>query len=124
MNDNQLIYEVYYNNTGQSNYNGKYEDTDGVKYYKNSELHRDDGPAIENNDGSVGWFQKGQFHREDGPAILGKDMKEVYALKDKLYHDTNKWAEAVLELQGKPNDPESVAAFLKPILSKQAKELI
>ena len=38
-------------------------------WYLNSELHREDGPAVECSDGSKAWFLNGQLHREDGPAI-------------------------------------------------------
>jgi len=32
-------------------------------------LHRDDGPAIEEDDGTRRWYRRGKLHREDGPAI-------------------------------------------------------
>jgi len=45
---------------------------DGDKtYWKNKEMtihHREDGPAIEWNDGSKEWWLNGKRHREDGPA--------------------------------------------------------
>ena len=43
---------------------------DGFKeYYKNNELHRSDGPAIEYIDGEKHWYYHGQRHRLDGPAV-------------------------------------------------------
>ena len=43
---------------------------DGTKYwYRNDQLHREDGPAIEYADGTKYWYRNGQLHREDGPAI-------------------------------------------------------
>lgn len=45
----------------------------GTKYYyKDKEmknLHREDGPATEWNDGSKAWYLNGELHREDAPAI-------------------------------------------------------
>ena len=52
----------------------KYKDglniIDGNKYYyKNDELHREDGPAIECTGGHKSWYIEGKLHREDGPAV-------------------------------------------------------
>ena len=42
--------------------NGLVVDEYGNKYwYKDSQLHRDDGPAIEHKDGSMSWYYKGIF---------------------------------------------------------------
>ena len=43
---------------------------DGTKEWRNEagELHRENGPAIEYEDGSKEYYQKGLLHREDGPA--------------------------------------------------------
>jgi hypothetical protein len=58
--------------------NGKYHREDGpaieyengVKYwFINDFLHREDGPAIEYSNGTKKWFKNGERHREDGPAI-------------------------------------------------------
>lgn len=32
-------------------------------------FHREDGPAVEMDDGSKFWFEDGLPHREDGPAV-------------------------------------------------------
>ena len=43
--------------------------SDGTKYwYKNGELHREDGPAIEYSNGTKFWYINGLKHREDNPA--------------------------------------------------------
>ena len=50
--------------------NGRYEDKYGdVHWYKDGQLHREDGPAVEYEDGEVQWYKDGQLHRDDGPAI-------------------------------------------------------
>jgi hypothetical protein len=43
----------------------------GTKIWHNDkfQFHREDGPAIEFNDGSKAWFINGKEHRLDGPAI-------------------------------------------------------
>lgn len=42
----------------------------GDVYYLNDtgRIHREDGPAIENTDGTKRWCQNGVYHRVDGPA--------------------------------------------------------
>jgi hypothetical protein len=47
-------------------------------WYKNGQLHREDGPAVERSDGSKNWYLNGQLHREDGPAVESKDLHEWY----------------------------------------------
>jgi len=46
-------------------------DQDGNKrwYNEQSQLHREDGPAVEWVNGTKSWYQYGQRHRDDGPAI-------------------------------------------------------
>lgn len=39
----------------------------------NGDLHREDGPALEWNDGTKVWFQNNVMHRNDGPAYEGCD---------------------------------------------------
>jgi hypothetical protein len=50
--------------------NGIEIDEDGNKrWYKDDNLHREDGPAIEGKYGSKYWCIEGKLHREDGPAV-------------------------------------------------------
>jgi hypothetical protein len=46
-------------------------DTSGNKRWRlpSGEYHREDGPAIEWNNGDTAWYINGLCHREDGPAI-------------------------------------------------------
>ena len=45
-------------------------DEDKTKWwYLKGKSHREDGPAIEEANGSKYWYLKGKLHREDGPAI-------------------------------------------------------
>ena len=47
-------------------------DGHGNRLYYNSagQLHRDDGPAVEYEDGRKEWWQNGQLHRTHGPAAI------------------------------------------------------
>ena len=46
-------------------------DSNGTqKWYKEGNLHRDDGPAIIWSDGTQRWYIDGRFCREDGPAVI------------------------------------------------------
>lgn len=65
-------------------------------YYKNNELHREDGPAIDCVNGFQAWFLEGVRHREDGPAVIFDDNKFWY-------------------FRGKPIDCESQEEFDKAI---------
>jgi hypothetical protein len=47
----------------------EYEDGDRKEWYKEGNLHREDGPAREYSDGSKTWYKEGKHHRMDGPAI-------------------------------------------------------
>ena len=59
--------------------NGMFKYSDGgVEYYKNGQLHRDDGPAVVYTDGRVEYFKNGWLHRDDGPAIVSADGSVSY----------------------------------------------
>ena len=61
------------------------EDVDGYKaYYINDKLHRVDGPAVEHIDGSKSYFINVQRHREDGPAREWENGDKVYYINHKL----------------------------------------
>jgi fido (protein-threonine AMPylation protein) len=48
----------------------RYKTKFGWRWRLNGEYHREDGPAIENNNGYKAWYINGKFHRVDGPAII------------------------------------------------------
>ena len=58
---------------------GRYE------WYKNGELHREDGPAVKRADGTKEWYREGRLHREDGPAIEWVDGTKEWFRKGKLH---------------------------------------
>lgn len=50
-------------------------------------IHRDDGPALEYNDGSKSWFINGKLHRLDGPASLLSDGRQYWFKRSKLHRE-------------------------------------
>lgn len=46
-----------------------YKSKECLTYYKNGKEHREDGPAIEYDNGDYEWYCNGMLHRENGPAI-------------------------------------------------------
>jgi hypothetical protein len=61
------------------------EDVDRYKaYYINDKLHRVDGPAIEYADGYKAYLIDGKLHREDGPAREWENGDKFYYINHKL----------------------------------------
>lgn len=48
------------------------------RWYKDNLFHREDGPAIERNDGYKAWYLCGKRHREDGPAVELSDGNKIW----------------------------------------------
>jgi len=62
--------------------NGLIIEQDGTKlWYKEGNLHREDGPAIERADGTKCWCLNDRLHRADGPAIERADGSTEWYLK-------------------------------------------
>ena len=78
----------YYNTAGQLHReNGPaVENPNGDKFwYQNNYIHRTDGPAIEWRDGGRLWYQNGVPHRMDGAAVERADgTKEWYINGEEL----------------------------------------
>lgn len=56
-------------------HNGQVRSAGAIIYYLDGILHRQDGPAIEWEDGSFQWYKNGFLHRENGPAVTsGKNQ--------------------------------------------------
>ena len=54
------------------------------RWYENDKLHREDGPALEYDDGTKIWFLNGKYHRENGPAIEYADGSERWCLDNEI----------------------------------------
>ena len=50
-------------------------------------FHRDDGPAIEYDDGFKAWWINGQRHRTDGPAIEFANGDKYWYINGKEYSE-------------------------------------
>ena len=66
----------------EKTFTGCVESPEEVNYYKNGKLHRVDGPAVENTDGTFLWYLNGELHREDGPAIEYFDGEKRWFLNN------------------------------------------
>lgn len=57
------------------------------KTWRNPEgqMHRIDGPARIDDDGTEYWFKNGMFHRIDGPAIICPNGRKEWWLNGKLH---------------------------------------
>jgi hypothetical protein len=58
---------------------------DTKRWYLNGKLHREDGPAIENSDGTKRWYLNGKMHRTDGPAVEYVSGTKEWYFNDKLH---------------------------------------
>ena len=57
------------------------------RWYKDGELHRDDGPAVIYSSGVEEWYLNGKLHRLDGPAIIHPDGGEAWYLNGKEHRE-------------------------------------
>lgn len=101
-------------------------DSLGIKYrYFGGKLHSIDKPSRILPNGSWEWYYNGYLHRLDGPAAFDAERNLYFYWFNGCYLSTpEKWAYQILKGRDLPNDDDSIAAFLKPILAKQVKELI
>ena len=69
-------------------------DSEGTKrWYKNKELHREDGPAVIFSNGKKVWLKNGKRHREDGPAVEEADGTKFWYLDGKRHREDGPAAE-------------------------------
>jgi len=67
-------------------YTGHFKFTNGTQaWYKNSKLHREDGPAVIYPDGTQWWYKNSLKHREDGPAVIYPDGEQFWYLNNMIY---------------------------------------
>ena len=74
-----------------------------ICYFKNGKFHREDGPAIQYENGNKYWYINGLHHREDGPASEHSNGAKYWYYKNKCYGCDNftikSWEEKVRELK-------------------------
>ncbi|MCA8354198.1 hypothetical protein [Burkholderia cepacia] len=61
----------------------------GVAYFKDNQLHRYDGPAIEYANGTKEWLVDGKLHRENGPAVEKANGMKQWFLEGVSYSEEN-----------------------------------
>ncbi len=57
------------------------------KWYQHGKLHRDDGPAWIEPDRTQRWYQHGDLHRDDGPAIVDANGRQYWYWHGKRHRD-------------------------------------
>jgi hypothetical protein len=73
---------------------------DGRAFFLRGRVHREDGPAVELDDGTKEWFLSDQRHREDGPAVVRADGTKEWWLDDARHRDDGpavEWADGARE---------------------------
>jgi hypothetical protein len=78
-----------YNDTGERTmsyitYKVKVDFEGNKSWFLDDELHREDGPAIEDANGYKAWYLMGKLHREDGPAIEYSNGDKAWSLNGKF----------------------------------------
>jgi hypothetical protein len=64
------------------------ESSDGTKiWWQNGERHRVNGPAVELSDGTYKWYQNGQLHRKGGPAVQYADGTREWWENNQLHRE-------------------------------------
>jgi len=77
----------------------KKEYLDRVEYYNDKgELHRENGPAIEYNNGHKLFFINGLKHREDGPAVEWNGRR-IYYLNGKRYIEQSDYNDEIIQIK-------------------------
>ena len=56
-------------------------------YNEEGQLHREDGPAIEWDDGHKAWYKNDQLHREDGPAAEWANGHKEWYINGELHRE-------------------------------------
>jgi hypothetical protein len=91
--------------------NGKFTYPNGTQsWWKDDELHREDGPAVIWPNGTQFWYINGKYHREDGPAIIRPDGTQYWYINDKeITNDITIWAkERNIDLNNMSDDDKII----------------
>jgi hypothetical protein len=88
-------------NGGTCEYTNDNNDLNDCKrWYLNGHLHRENGPAIEYDNGDKVWYLNGQLHRENGPAVeFASGHKEWWINYKLLPCKTQKQFEQLMRLK-------------------------
>ena len=67
------------------------EKDDTTEWFLNDEWQREDGPAVEHDDGKKEWWMFGKLHRVDGPAIEDFDGYKGWFLNGKRFSNIDEY---------------------------------
>ena len=83
-------------------YTGIVDHVEGHKsWHLNGELHREDGPAIEDSNGNRFWYLNDKIHRIDGPAIeWNNGVKRYYINGEEVTKEAQEVLYAMYKLKG------------------------
>ncbi len=56
-----------------------------ICWYENNLKHRDDGPAVEWDNGTMEWWINNMRHREDGPALVIPGIHQSWWINNKRF---------------------------------------
>lgn len=59
-------------------------------------LHREDGPALEFDDGGECWYHENQLHRVDGPAVIDNRGNQTYWIHGWQFDEEMYWKLSVV----------------------------
>ena len=77
----------------------KYEFSNRIEYRNElGQLHREDGPAREWDNGTKVWCINGQYHREDGPAIEYTNGYKEWCLNGEYYTE-QEWQQEIIKIK-------------------------
>lgn len=74
------------------------ESEDGRReWWLDGRKHREDGPAVEQPGGLKSWWKGGLPHREDGPVLEHPSGHRFWALEGKVFTSEEEWQQALRE---------------------------
>ena len=86
----------------------------------NDQLHRIDGPAVENSNGYKAWYLNDKRHRADGPAIEYSNGYKVWYLNGIRYSEQEYNIE-INKSKDKVEHLELTVADIEKLLGKKVK---
>ncbi len=77
-----------------------------VWYNKEGQLHRLNGPAVENSDGYKTYWMNGKCHNLEGPAVIYSSGEVEYHIENKLYSKKD-WEKEVQKIKSSTKSLEN-----------------
>lgn len=83
-----------------------------IRHYKDGQLHRENGPAVEYPNGSKEWWFNGVLHRLDGPAVENINGDNAWYINGEIIKKIQSGIELIFEnglLKGISNKVEMIS---------------